>query len=119
MRCSEALNIKYKDYDFKTKELTVLGKNDVMRLIPLNESVSNIFESYINNNDYLNSDSFIFLNNNKYISILHSLFNVLFTSELKFKLLIVIPILLVCIAKKNKNKIIKIKRKNNINHILS
>lgn len=63
LRCSEALNIKYKDYDFKTKELTVLGKNDVMRLIPLNESVSNIFESYINNNDYLNSDSFIFLNN--------------------------------------------------------
>lgn len=62
LRCSEALNIKYKDYNFKTKELTILGKNNVARLIPLNESVSNVLESYINKNEYLNSDSFIFLN---------------------------------------------------------
>ena len=60
LRCSEALNIKYKDYNFKTKELTILGKNNVARLIPLNESVSNVLESYINKNEYLNSDSFIF-----------------------------------------------------------
>ena len=63
LRCSEALNIKYKDYNFKTKELTILGKNNVARLIPLNESVSNVLELYINNNEYVNSDSFIFLNN--------------------------------------------------------
>ena len=63
LRCSEALNIKYKDYNFKTKELTVFGKNDVIRIIPLNESVSNVLESYINNNHYLSFDSFIFLNN--------------------------------------------------------
>lgn len=77
LRCSEALNIKYKDYNFKTKELMILGKNNVMRLIPLNDSVSKVLESYINNNHYLNYDSFIFLNNKYKHYSWDSLYNML------------------------------------------
>lgn len=48
LRLSEALNIKLSDYNVIKKTITIVdGKNNVTRLIPLNDSLNNILLNYL------------------------------------------------------------------------
>ena len=47
IRVGELINIKLKDYSFSKKELLVFGKRNKQRIIPLNNSMSYLLESYI------------------------------------------------------------------------
>ncbi len=49
LRLSEALNIELKDYNISDKTITIVeSKNNVTRLIPLNDSLNNILLNYLN-----------------------------------------------------------------------
>ena len=48
LRLSEALNIELKDYNISEKTITIVeSKNNVTRLIPLNDSLNNILLNYL------------------------------------------------------------------------
>ncbi len=49
LRLSEALNIELKDYNISDKTITIVeSKNNITRLIPLNDSLNNILLNYLN-----------------------------------------------------------------------
>ena len=64
IRVGELINIKLKDYSFSKKELLVFGKRNKQRIIPLNNSMSYLLESYITSraNHYKATDiDFLFI----------------------------------------------------------
>lgn len=63
LRRGELINLKLKDFNFENNTLIIeKGKNDVKRLIPLTEALSNLLKEYINHNIYTSNDDFIFNN---------------------------------------------------------
>lgn len=70
LRFSEVHNLQIKDYIDNEKKIIINeSKNIVTREIPLSNSTYDILNKYIKNNNYINSDDYIFINNdNKRIS---------------------------------------------------
>lgn len=70
LRFSELHNLQVKDYlEDEQKIIISESKNMITREIPLSSSTYNILSNYIKNNNYLNSEDYVFVNNiNKRIS---------------------------------------------------
>lgn len=70
LRFSELYNLQVKDYlEDEQKIIISESKNMITREIPLSSSTYNILSNYIKNNNYLNSENYVFVNNrNKRIS---------------------------------------------------
>ena len=70
LRFSELHNLQVKDYlEDKQKIIISESKNMITREIPLSSSTYNILSNYIKNNNYSNSEDYVFVNNrNKRIS---------------------------------------------------
>ena len=63
LRIGELVSLKLKDFSYENNNLTIeKGKNNVKRLIPLNEELSNLLKEYINRNIYTSNTDFIFNN---------------------------------------------------------
>lgn len=61
LRKKEALNLKRKDYNKLTKQITVLnGKNNVSRVIVLSDTINDNLLSLIDFNNYINEDEYLF-----------------------------------------------------------
>ena len=66
LRHREALNIKVRHFDIISKKIIIENsKNNVSREIPLSDTVFNLLNTYVKNNNYETEEDYIFLNNNK------------------------------------------------------
>lgn len=63
IRRSELINLKVHDVNFSDKNIKVLGKRNKERIIPVNESLLNQIEIYLNlkQNQFSNSDDLLFI----------------------------------------------------------
>ncbi|MCP3658879.1 MAG: tyrosine-type recombinase/integrase [Bacteroidetes bacterium] len=65
IRLSELINVKVNDFNYDSKELTVLGKRNKQRIIPIPAPILSIFKKYISlRNDIINkrvNSEFLFL----------------------------------------------------------
>lgn len=47
VRCAELINLRCKDVDFLLSQISVIGKRDKQRLIPIGEELKELFEKYM------------------------------------------------------------------------
>ena len=68
IRLTELINIRLDDFDCSKKNLKILGKRNKERMIPLTNSIINLFTRYIEKRtEFMNSkssSSFLFITNN-------------------------------------------------------
>jgi integrase len=66
LRISEALNLKFKDFNIKNKTILIEhSKNDVTRIIPLSDTVFEILQKYTNEKEMSNIEEYLFYNSKK------------------------------------------------------